>query len=46
MTRHRKPASRSPATPAGCAGECFKPKSPTTIGVTIALGETAGGDGV
>ena len=43
---HRKPASRSPAMPAGSAGECFTPNSPTTIGVTIAPGETAGGDGV
>ena len=40
-----QPASRSPATPAGSAGECFTPNSPTTIGVTIAPGETAGGDG-
>ena len=41
-----RPASRSPATPAGSAGDCFTPNSPTTIGVTIAPGETAGGDGV
>ena len=44
--RHLKRASRSLATPAGSAGECFTPKSPTTISVTIAPGETAGGDGV
>jgi transposase len=44
--RHWTRESRSPATPAGSAGECFTPNSPTTIGVTIAPGETAGGDGV
>ena len=40
-----KPESRSPATPADSAGDCSTPNSPTTIGVTIAPGETAGGDG-
>ena len=40
-----KPESRSPATPADSAGESFTPNSPTTIGATIAPGETAGGDG-
>ncbi len=35
----------SPATPAGSAGASFTPNSPTTIGATIAPGETAGGDG-
>ena len=45
MTGRSKHGSRSPATPAGSAGDCFTPNSPTTIGVTIAPGETAGGDG-
>jgi hypothetical protein len=39
-----RPASRLPATPAGCAGDCFIPNSPTTIGGTLAPGG-AGGDG-
>ena len=39
-----KPASRSPATPAGCAGSSSIPNSPTTISDTLALGG-AGGDG-
>jgi hypothetical protein len=42
----RERASRSRATPAGSAGASFTANSPTTIGVTIAPGETAGGDGV
>jgi hypothetical protein len=42
--RRSKPESRSLATPAGSAGDCFTPNNPTTIGATLAVGG-AGGDG-